>query len=279
MAGIFLRVANAYLCDRNQQDTLTATLQFLNRTQEGRALIVVEGTKLGRSISVLHLTLYQSEISSSPPWTSPNSVKTVVGYITNGNMSLETGITLRTGWQESYPPLSIDFSALEKGKERNWKPFHVGMIDNVHMLRNLEWYTPSKPTVVPGIYDVWLRFANREAFQQTHIPFVADQGPAMLIELFRPKTRDAPVTPGGMGFDEKFWFPTLSFSIEMKKKLPPSGVTWLRMRAGTKMMKNGRNDCEILIFDVEGDLVALCNVVAMAMDVKRNMAGRRREKI
>lgn len=59
--------------------------------------------------------------------------------------------------------------------------------------------------------------------------------------------------------------------MEIKKKLPEDGVEWLASRVTAKRITNGRMDIEIVVFDEEGDIVALSSHVALIYPAMRNM--------
>lgn len=59
-------------------------------------------------------------------------------------------------------------------------------------------------------------------------------------------------------------------SLDVKKALPAEGEEWLRLRVSAKVLRNGRYDAEVIVFDVKGDIVALSNHVALAVDIERN---------
>lgn len=73
----------------------------------------------------------------------------------------------------------------------------------------------------------------------------------------------------------KFWYPTLLLNLDIKKALPDEGVEWLFVRVDSKVIKNGRMDLDIVIMDKEGDVVALSQHVAFAVDLSRNLAVRK----
>lgn len=90
---------------------------------------------------------------------------------------------------------------------------------------------------------------------------------ALLHELTAqaPKAANAPVLVNWFTFDSTFWTPTLSLSLDIKKPLPQEGEEWLRIRITAKVVKNGRYDAEVIVFDNEGDVVALGNHLALVL--------------
>ena len=75
----------------------------------------------------------------------------------------------------------------------------------------------------------------------------------------------------------RFWYPTVVLNLDVKKALPEEGVEWLFARSRSKMIKNGRFDIEVAIFDQWGELVALSHHVTLVLGTERNMAKRRRK--
>lgn len=274
VASIFMKVASEHLSARNQPDTLTAHWQFLNRTQAGSAVLVVEEAKLGRGMSVLHITLYQDHLLSEHPWVSASSNKAVVAYMTSGLLEGETGVTLPTGWGLSYQPPPAELARLTTGEDRNWERLHIPLMAKVPVMNNLEYYVSRAGRPLPATHDYWIRLANGEFFTRASLGYVVDAGPPLLVESYRPASRDAPVSEGGFPYHKGFWYPTVTMSIDVKKNLPDAGVEWLRLRVDAKMIQNGRYDAEQLVFDSQGALVALSHHFAMAVDIARNQAKR-----
>ncbi|KAH8667206.1 thioesterase-like superfamily-domain-containing protein [Ilyonectria robusta] len=277
VASIFLRVASAYLSPRNQPDPIAAHWQFLNATHEGPAILVVENTKPGRGVSVIHITLYQGGLLPQAPWVSPQSKKRAVAYITNSLLAGENGITFATGFDVKDPPPPVNLKQLDKGSDANWERLHMAIMDYVPILNNLEFYSPKGCTFRPATYDFWVRMANVEGFTNAALGYLSDAGPPLLVETFRPSGPESAIPEGGFAFDKRFWYPTVTMSLDVKKALPVEGEEWLRMRVAAKVLKNGRYDAEVILFDCNGEVVALSNHVALAVDVERNYS--RKDKL
>lgn len=270
VASIFLRVSSAYLTPRNQPDPFAGHWQFLNATHAGPAVLVVEEVKTGRATSVVHVTLYQEGLTSSSPWISDKSKKMVVAYITNTRLELEKGVTLPTDFEIKEPPPPVDLVRLSTNGDPNWKKLQLVIMDFLRIFDNVELYTPKKQSPLPATWDLWMRMASGERFTTSSLGYVADAGPPLLVETFRPTDPYAPIPEGGFAFDKKFWYPTVTMSLEVKKALPTEGEEWLRIRVAAKVVQNGRYDAEVVIFDGAGDVVALSNHVALAVDGERN---------
>ena len=258
------------MAPRKQSDPIAAQWQFLNKTDVGPGIFVVKEVKLGRVISVLHITLYQGNLLQESPWISETSSARVVGYFTNGSLEREQGVTLSTQFEPTPKVMSPDLQKLSNDEDSNWERMHMIFMDFVPIHQHFEWYRPQAGHPSPSTLDVWIRQANGEAFTTTTLGYVADASPAFLMEMFRPEDPEAVVPEGGFRFDKIFWYPTVTMSLEVKKALPPGGEEWLRLRALAKVIKNGRYDAEVIIYDKEGDIVALSNHVALAVDGTRN---------
>ncbi|CAG9988552.1 unnamed protein product [Clonostachys byssicola] len=275
VATLFSVVASQHLASRNQPHTLAAQWSFLNRTAAGKAYIRVIESKLGRASSVLHLSLHQDGLTPHEPFIAPESQPKVVAYITNTNLAEESGVTLPTGWTLDHPPPKVDLEKLVSGTDPNWERLIHPLTKAVPMLNNLEYYHQRSGHALPTTHDYWIRLPCDENFTLASLGYVADVGPPLLIESFRPASADAPIPPGGFAFKKAFWYPTLTMTLDVRRAMPPEGLPWLRLRVAAKEVLNGRYDAEVLIFDEAGRLLALSNHVAMALDISRNYAERR----
>lgn len=278
VASVFLAVARTHLLSRNQPHTISAHWSYVNRTEAGRALIRVSNTKIGRGTSVLHIILHQYGLLAEAPFISPDSPAQVVAYITNGNLSSETGVTLPTQWTLDHQPPEIDLAKVVTGDDPNWEKTYLPLMKKVPMLHHVEYYSRRGGHVLPTTHDYWIRFAVGDGFTPTSLGFVADVGPPLIIESFRPSEPNAPIPLGGFAFNKGFWYPTLTMTLDVRRELPEEGVNWLRLRVTAKEVRNGRYDAEVVMFDEAGDLVALSNHVSMAIDIERNYAERNSTK-
>ncbi|KAI1415438.1 thioesterase-like superfamily-domain-containing protein [Hypoxylon sp. FL1857] len=263
VTSVFLRVAAAHfrttLATQNQPHTISLHLEFLRRTQEGSATLVVRDVKLGRQTSTIHVALSQDDRDE------------VVGYLTQSNMDTETGLSLKTPWSLQPHPLPppADFAALlATGKDPSWveqteKPYrHFRKVGN-----RVRTFLPREGQLVPGLVDEWLRLESGENFTDESVGFVCDQFPSVIEGLWRKEMGEKGLLP--------FWYPTVALNLDVKKALPPGGVEWLFVRVQTKSIKNGRMDLEIVILDGVGEIVALSHHVVLVLGSERNMAARR----
>ncbi|KAL6699504.1 thioesterase-like superfamily domain-containing protein [Trichoderma pleuroticola] len=286
VASVFLRVATEYLAHKNLTDTITAHWEFLNRTISGPAVLVVEEVKPGRSISVLHITLYQGNLLSQAPWIStgsqpgtPKSERVVAAYLTNRSIAAENGISLPTGWSLQ-PQLSppADFDKMLANEDPEWGPLDLVMQRRVTATQQLRYFYNRAAFANSGPdspFDLWMCTRNGEPLKATSLGFVVDCTAAFIPELHRPRSKDDPPVAGGE-FTRKtaLWYPTLAMNLEVKKALPAEGERWLFVRTSAKQIYNGRFDVEIIVFDRTGDLVALSHHVAMLVNAEKNTAKR-----
>ena len=274
VASVFLNVARAHLAARGQPHPISAHWSYLGRTHSGRALLVVTEAKIGRGTSVLHIALHQQGVLDKGPWISPDCPAAVVAYITSGNLDTEVGVTLPTKWSLEHAPPSVDLKKLPKGTDPNWKRSEISILKKVPMLHNLEWYVRRDGHVRPTTNDYWLRLGNGESLTQASFGFLSDAGPPLIVEQFRPTDKTAPIPAGGFAYNKGFWYPTLTMTLEVKRKIPDDGMKWIRSRVTAKEVRNGRYDAEVLMFSEGGELLAISNHVAMAVDIERNYSGR-----
>lgn len=286
VATIFLRVAREYLTPRNQPDTIAAHWEFLSRTVTGRAILVVEEIKPGRSMTVIHISLYQTGLLPQAPWISSGTVdgraeseKVVVAYLTNRSIAAESGISLNTGWslQPKFPAVK-DFSKLLANEDPQWSPLDLVIQRRVTAVKQLNIYHSREALEKSGrtsLVDVWISAKNGEPFKDPALGFLIDATASFVVELQRPRTADEPPSAGGK-FTQKaaFWYPTLVMNLDVKKRLPEDGEKWLFLRSYAKQILNGRSDIEIIVCDGAGDIVALSHHVAMIVNFEKNTANR-----
>lgn len=183
-------------------------------------------------------------------------------------------------------PLSGTLAALEAGRDPNWTEKrewpNVGFRKATQQIR--AWF-PRHGQVQQNIYDEWMCLRDpAERWTNEKLGFIVDMFPQVLesfylegFDQYDPK------------LDEKysrqelrelsrgrapFWYPTLLLNLEVKKALPEGGVRFLFSRLQTKSVKNGRYDLEIIIWDEQGDIVALSHHVCFVVGNERNLAKR-----
>jgi len=271
VTAVFLKVASVHfsstLSSQNQPHTIALHLDFLRRTQSGEATFTVKDTKLGRQTSVVHITLTQG------------GREEVVGYLTNSNITTESGVNFSTNYALNPAPLAVDLSLLKQDKDENWSQLQEMPFSSFRKAtRNTVFYFPRRGQRKRGSADEWIRFANGEKWTNVSLGYVCDMWP-MPVEAFIHEDNPYDVSTIQSGKDKskmgKFWYPTLLLNLDVKKALPEEGVEWLFVRVDTKQIKNGRMDLEIVIMDEAGEIVALSQHVAFALGSERNLAGRK----
>ena len=71
--------------------------------------------------------------------------------------------------------------------------------------------------------------------------------------------------------EARYWYPTLALNLDVKKLLPEEGVDLLFVRVQAKVVKNGRFDLDVSVWDEEGEMVAQSNHASLVLDASRNM--------
>ncbi|KAF9774369.1 hypothetical protein IL306_007634 [Fusarium sp. DS 682] len=221
--------------------------------------------------------MYQEGLLSESPWISDKSKKKVAAYVTNNILEGERGLSLPTGFELSGPPPPVDLTKLAMDEDSNWERLHMVVMGVVPMMQHVEYYSPKRRGSSPASWDLWLRMSNGERWTTWGLGYIVDVAPVLIIEGYRPTDLDAPVPKDRFAFDKIFWMPTVSMSLDVKKALPKEGEEWLRIRLSAKVIKNGRYDVEVIVFDGEGDVVSLSNHVALVLDGERNWG--RKEKL
>ena len=261
---------------QRQPHTITLHLDFLRRTQVGRAIFKVKDVKLGRQTTTVHVALIQDDREE------------VVGYINNANMTSETGVTYPTDWHLHPKAAPADFSAMEADTDPNWGerkewPF-VEFRKATTKIRS--WF-PRQGQHSQACLDMWYCFKDPNSrFTNESLGYVCDSFP-QIVEAYILGNLD----PYSVDFERKYsqeqqkkilnhrarmWYPTLLLNLDVKKALPEEGVRWLFVRLQAKQIKNGRYDLEVLAMDADGELVAVSNHVCLAVGSERNIAARRK---
>ncbi|EGS18437.1 uncharacterized protein CTHT_0050340 [Thermochaetoides thermophila DSM 1495] len=285
VASCILQAAILHLAPRGQQDVLNAHFEYLNRTETGLAIIVIEDVKLGRQLSTIHATLYQRSLLSKEPWITPGSTrKEIAAYLVMTDLSKEEGVSLPTGFSLKHPippPRRPDLVALREDRDPHWAQFRFpksAPLGYARCLKNCVFYDPRGGQPSKYVIDKWVRLASGERFTNATLGYVADCWP-YVVEAQRPRPKLAeemqrrgelvPFAP-----DARFWYTTVVLNVETKKALPADGVEWLQIRVQSRQIRNGRLDLEVLILDERGELIALSHHVNLILDSQRNLAER-----
>lgn len=286
-----LSAANAYLASRGLPgDALVSHFEYPSRTSAGIAYVTVQDVKLGKQLSMLHLTLWQDGLLDHEPWVTPSVSKPrLLAYTRHADLHNFTGISIPTPPHVRIPPRP-DFSALKAfGKDDAWvEAIPPAAANFAPALRNWHFYMLRDGSYTPGVLDVWMRLANDELITQGALAYVADSFPYNLhgyisVPEVKPVTQtdEPPAREPGIVTDEKvhmprsrFWFPTLSLNVEAKKAMPHEGVEWVAVRVVSQQFKDGRFDLDAQVRDENGELIALGHQVALVVSMDRNTAGR-----
>ncbi|KAF5587389.1 thioesterase family [Fusarium pseudoanthophilum] len=243
----------------------------------GAAVLVVEEVRRGRALSIPHITLYQECILSDSPWISDKSKNKVTAYVTNTLLSGEQDLGLPRGFELSASPPLVDLTKLATNEDPNWKRLHMATMDVAPMMQHVEFYSPKHKQTQPATWNLWLHMSNNERWTRWALAYITDVAPALVIEGYWLTDLDAPAPEDTFVFDKIFWIPTVSMSLDVKKALSKEGEEWLRIRISAKVVKNGRYEAEVIVFDGDGNVVALATHVALVLDGERNWG--RKEKL
>ena len=266
---------------RSQPHPINLHLQFLRRTAVGPATLLVRDIKLGSRISNLHLTLYQNNNLTLP---------IVEGYIMMSNLSTETGYTLDTSYRLHPPPLPANLHALRTtGEDTHYTLRRNEPFPNFRRAAlNVQMYLvrpSSRPSTTPrSIGDQWIRFypyQNPGKWTNDALGFLVDLFPQIIEQYINTIAEDAAITEPSQSKlreitlankpETAFWYPTLALNLDVKKLLPPEGVDLLFVRVQAKIVRNGRFDLEIGVWDEGGGCVALSTHASLVLDSSRNL--------
>ncbi|KAH7364263.1 thioesterase-like superfamily-domain-containing protein [Rhexocercosporidium sp. MPI-PUGE-AT-0058] len=270
VTSVFLQVASKHfkttLSAQNQPHTIGLHLDFLRRTQGGRATFTVKDTKLGRQTSVVHITLTQ------------DGREEVVGSLTQSNIDTESGVSFDTSFALVPAPLPVDLKKLEVDEDENWvKVGHMPHSEFRKATKKTQFCLPRNGQKNWSWSDQYMRLASGEKWTNESIGYVVDMFRMPVeshLQLEAAEKIAAGVGDGGESEARKFWYPTVLLNLDVKKKLPVDGVEWLLTRTTAKVVKNGRMDLEIVVLDEENAIVALSHHIALAVGSERNLAKR-----
>ena len=278
---------------------ISLQLSFLRRTDVGPALLTVHDTKLGARTSTIHVSLAQSRRKSS----SPPEDK-IVGYITiSPEQADQVGPTITIEDQEQLlHPLTpgsgsngeVNLDALGATEHDGlWELYPAYPL--IAAYHQLDVYTPPFPAQhgarLGTVVEQWARFrpgGNADTgpgpvsrWSNEAVMFLADIFPRALLRLASAMTLlngnddGSEAKPEQEAEDKfRFWYPTVTMNVDVKKSLPIEGVDWLYCRVLTKTVRSGRQDVEANIVLPNGELVATGIQVGLTVDVARNLANR-----
>ena len=291
MTSCFLSVAKLHFGTTrrsyNQPHTIALQLQFLRRSCDGPAEFTVTESKMGRRTSIIHIALTQTMQPA-----------TVVGYLTQSNLSTEIGISLDTAYDLYPPPCSLKSTdSLRDGSEPNWSLAAKKFTKFRKAGGHVKTYLPRRGQVGQALIDQWLCFENGEKFRQEALGYIVDTFPQImetangqddlqremkeLQTISPPQSTTCPKANPDYAENQNelersrwahFWYPTVALNMDVKKLLPSEGVEWLFSRVRAKRVCNGRMDLEVTVLDERGDIIALSTHVALIVSAERNMS-------
>lgn len=296
-ASCLVAAGSAHLSPRGQPDALTAHFEFPGRAEAGPAIVVVEEVKLGRQITILHLTLWQGGFVNSAPWTTPSvSRSALLAYATYTNMSERKGVSVPTGYEASpaaaLPPLIDTKAILETGVDEHWEEEPIATSPNMKSQRRWRFCLPRGEPLSPGLLDMWVSLRSGENITQNILPYLLDSGPLSYHAFIvapssptsssdsqattddQPEARKSIVRKSPFEDRNSLWFPTIVMNMEVKKLLPKEGVQWVHVQVTSKQVKDGKSDMEFVVRDTSGEIIALSQHVSMIVSMKKNLKDR-----
>lgn len=273
VAAHFISAALQHVAEHGHTNAISAHWDFLGRSNPGKGILVVEEAKIARNMSILYMTLYQEGQLSEAPWVAADAKRVISGSVTCKNMAAETGPTLHGGWELDYPPPAADLVLMDRGEDPNWQPIPLELQKLLVPTRHWHIWEEKRGFTKAAYRDFWLRYGSKDSIKNLDLPYLADITPPLSLRGLQQQA-----LPPGAPLVAGFWYPTLNLALDYKKSLPAEGVEWLRLRTTVKMVKNGRFDCDVDVFDASGDLIVQARHMAMVVDIGRNTASRPKPK-
>ncbi|KAL4880019.1 thioesterase-like superfamily-domain-containing protein [Aspergillus karnatakaensis] len=266
-------------------------LTFLRRTASGPATLRVNDTKLGKRTSSLHVELLQAKDPNKAEQEGEEGMEVkVAGYITVSPASAEVGVSSKTDW-ELFPKVApgseaggeVDFINLaETGRDGHWAKLDPPFSEFRRATTQVELYNidpvEKRNLRQNGIGDQWARLRPEgkvTRWSNEGVIFLTDMFP-MALDVFDAIASGADAESGGKGPTAKYWFPTVTLSIDLKKRLPENGEEWLYSRVVTKEVCNGRTDLDVTILNAKKEIVALSTQIGLVVSASRNIGKRAR---
>lgn len=264
---------------------ISIQLAFIRRTAAGPAVLTVQDTKLGARTSIIHVTLSQVREKKGP---STNDVEgeleaKITGYITVSPATAETGISAETAWA-LHPPAPggtgpngrVNLSNLGRtGRDGDWVRIKAPFPQFRRAAQQVELFGPDSGSRGRRVVDQWARFRpggdKNARWTNEAVAYLTDMFPMALDGL------DTMASESGVGQENKpakYWYPTVTLNIDIKKRLPAQGPEWLYSRVQTKVVRDGRTDMDVVVLDEEGDVVALSTQVGLVVSASRNVGKR-----
>ncbi|KAK6519216.1 hypothetical protein TWF281_003052 [Arthrobotrys megalospora] len=263
VAAVILRAAATHMTTTHgrvsppQHHAVSFHGMFMIKTNAGPVELKVVDTKIGRGYSVLHIELLQE------------GMKCVNAYVTMTNIDNETGPTLNTYWTKPDPGLvgrkNLDKLLTPEGV-KGWYERPKPFADFREVSKRTRFFSTVEDT--PGVVNNWGTFANpAESITNEAIALIADLFVGVVEQMDPEGWKD----DGDKKFPSaKYWYPTLSLSLDVKKALPKEGVKWVFSKVHSQQVKNGRWDLQVVMLDEDGELLATSTQVALMVDASRN---------
>ncbi|RMZ91061.1 hypothetical protein DV736_g1699, partial [Chaetothyriales sp. CBS 134916] len=238
---------------RSCADPINIHLEFIRRTAVGPATFSVRDVKIGSRISNLHLTLFQD-------------------YHNTGTAATRTPVRLGSAAGE-------DDNYMLRRKEAYPNFRRATLCMRMYLVK-----PDRRPASHPlSINDQWSRFSplQREGrWTNDALGFVVDMFPQVVEKYINPIVERAAITEKDdeklkqivkeHAKNAKYWYPTMTLNLDVKKLLPEEGVEWLFTRTKAKTIKNGRLDLDIEVWDAQGQLIATSSHASLIVDTSRN---------
>ncbi|KAJ5166618.1 uncharacterized protein N7482_005399 [Penicillium canariense] len=272
---------------------ISIQLSFLRRTATGPATLEVEDVKIGARTSTIHVKLLQ------PSEKQPDQLQVnVAGYITVSPPTAEVGISAATGWTLHPTPApgslaggKVDLPALGRtGNDGAWTKLNPPFPEFRRAAAQLELYGPGtgksqRQHTGTMAVDQWARFRpggdQSGRWTDAAVAYLVDMFP-MALDGLDTMSATAVAKAKGEPVSEqmaKFWYPTVTLNIDMKKRLPAGGVEWLYSRIVTKVVRDGRTDLDVTVLDENGEVIALSTQVGLVVSASRNVGSRKLDKL
>jgi acyl-coenzyme A thioesterase PaaI-like protein len=244
-----------------QPDLITMHTEFLGRTVMGPGTVRITDLKLGRQFSTVRAQLWQSLGEGA------EEDLCLEATVTQGNLAKEEksgGISLAT----RTAILKEEIPTRETCVEQRDAP---GLFERRTAYGHVEILLPPTSTALgasgpfgASVRDQWIRWRPSWKPNQTVPSGFSISSLCFLADAFIPLIEAYGITGN--------WFPTMSCSVEVKKAPPTEkGWQWLFMRVEARVIKNGRNDIDVIILDEEGEIVALSRHTCLAVSAARNV--------
>lgn len=159
-----------------------------------------------------------------------------------------------------------------KGLDRNWVSYTFPWHSKSVLKATAHWrrFVPLDGSADLNMGDFWFSLVDNGKITNDMLGIIIDIYPRM-PENYRPGSQFQTTQLAQRGLRQlrgenpehdgsttsPVTYPTLSMTLEIKKLLPPEGVTYVFLRAQAKEIKNGRMDSEVVILNDNMELVAV----------------------